>query len=44
MKKEDSEQVNIFTCKDEQEARLKCATIGREVCGVCISSIYASND
>jgi hypothetical protein len=33
---------NIFTCKDEQEAREECAGLGRHVCGTCVSHLYAS--
>lgn len=29
-----------FTCKDENEARLLCAKIGRGVCGDCLSHLY----
>jgi hypothetical protein len=32
---------NIFTCKDENSARLKCAEKGRTVCGICVSHLYA---
>ena len=31
---------NIFVCKDEDEARIKCAEIGRQVCGTCVSHLY----
>jgi hypothetical protein len=41
MDKAESEK-NIFTCKDEDTAREKCAEIGRDVCGVCVSNLYAS--
>jgi hypothetical protein len=31
-----------FSCEtDEKIVRLKCAELGREVCGVCISHMYA---
>ena len=33
---------NVFTCKDENAARLACAKKGRVVCGVCVSSLYAT--
>lgn len=33
---------NKFTCLDESDARNECATIGRSVCGVCVSHLYAS--
>ena len=31
---------NIFSCLDEDEARIECAKIGREVCGTCVSDLY----
>ncbi|QGY47848.1 hypothetical protein GM418_30590 [Maribellus comscasis] len=31
---------NIFTCYSEEDARIKCAKIGRQVCGTCISHLY----
>jgi hypothetical protein len=42
MKKSESEK-NIFACFNEGEARVKCAQIGRDVCGICVSHLY-SND
>lgn len=33
---------NVFACKTEDEARRVCATRGREVCGTCVSSLYAT--
>jgi len=33
---------NIFSCKDEDDARVRCATIGRQVCGTCVSHLYES--
>lgn len=33
---------NIFTCEDEDQARLKIAEIGKQVCGVCTSHLYAN--
>jgi len=33
---------NKFACAAEQEARSKCAEIGRGVCGVCVSSLYTT--
>lgn len=33
---------NKFACENENNARKKCAEIGREVCGICISSLYAN--
>ena len=35
---------NKFACYSEDEARLECARIGREVCGTCVSHLYASYD
>jgi hypothetical protein len=32
---------NQFACKDENVARIKCANIGRAVCGICVSHLYA---
>lgn len=32
----------IFACKTEEEARKKCAEIGREVCGNCVKNLYAT--
>lgn len=31
-----------FTCATEQEARDKCAKIGRSVCGTCVSTLYTT--
>ena len=33
---------NIFSCETEVIARKKCAEIGKEVCGICVSSLYAN--
>ena len=30
-----------FVCKTESIARIKCATLGRQVCGTCVSHLYA---
>lgn len=30
----------IFSCENEDSARKKCAAIGREVCGTCVSDLY----
>lgn len=32
----------VFTCLSEQDARKKCAEIGRSVCGTCVSHLYTS--
>lgn len=34
----------IFECKNEDDARLECAKIGRAVCGTCVSHLYATYD
>ena len=39
---EHSEGGNIFQCEDEQTARERCAKLGRQVCGVCVSTLYAT--
>lgn len=36
----DESKGNLFECKNENEARLKCAQTGRQVCGDCVSSLY----
>lgn len=33
---------NVFTCLNENDARIECAKIGRKVCGVCVSHLYAT--
>lgn len=43
MNKSESIQ-NIFACYDEATARKKCAEIGRTVCGICVSHLYATYD
>lgn len=37
-----SSEGNRFACKTEDEARLECARIGRQVCGTCVSNLYAT--
>lgn len=32
----------IFRCLDEDDARTRCAEVGREVCGICVSQLYAN--
>jgi hypothetical protein len=32
----------IFSCLDEDAARSRCAQEGREVCGICVSHLYAN--
>lgn len=39
MAKADSAK-NIFTCLNENDARIESAKIGRKVCGVCVSHLY----
>ncbi len=31
---------DLFKCMDEDSARIKCAQIGRRVCGTCVSHLY----
>lgn len=40
----DESEATIFRCENENEARRRCAEIGREVCGTCVSNLYADND
>lgn len=35
---------NKFQCCKEDKARAKCAEIGREVCGICVSHLYTTYD
>lgn len=35
---------NVFACLDEDDARMRCAEIGRDVCGICVSHLYESYD
>lgn len=30
----------LFQCEDEVAARIKCAGIGRQMCGTCVSTLY----
>lgn len=32
----------IFACQSEENARKQCAKIGRKVCAICISHLYAN--
>jgi len=34
----------LDTCLDEYSARMKCAELGRKVCGTCVSSLYKTDD
>jgi hypothetical protein len=38
----DENDGNIFTCEYEDQARIKIAKIGEQVCGVCTSHLYAN--
>lgn len=38
----DQNDGNIFTCEDEDQARFRIAEIGKQVCGVCTSHLYAN--
>lgn len=40
MKKLESEGSNLFSCQNENDARQKCAEIGRQVCGLCVSHLH----
>jgi len=31
---------NSFSCKEGAAARLRCANLGRQVCGDCVSLLY----
>jgi len=42
MTKSAAATTNVFTCKDEDDARMACAKKGRTVCGTCVSHLYAS--
>jgi len=33
---------NVFACFDDGNAGLRCAEIGRRVCGTCVSALYAT--
>ena len=43
MEKTESDK-NIFSCESEYDARINCASNGRSVCGICISSLYETYD
>lgn len=32
-----------FACQEEDAARLKCAKVGKRVCGPCVSHLYLSH-
>lgn len=34
----------VRTCLDEDEARQKAASLGKVVCGVCVSHLYTTYD
>lgn len=36
------EAEEIFECLSEQEARDICASLAREVCGICVSNLYSN--
>ena len=38
----DESKANKFSCLTEKEARKECAAIGRKVCGICVSHLYAT--
>ncbi len=33
---------NVFACKNDKDARTKCAESGRKVCGICVSHLYTT--
>jgi len=33
-----------FACRTEKEAFLKCAELGRQVCGNCMKELYSTDD
>lgn len=35
-------QGNVFACLTEGQARTQCAELGRKVCGICVSNLYAT--
>ena len=35
---------NKFACKSEKEIFIKCAELGREVCGNCMKELYGTHD
>lgn len=35
---------NKFACKSEKETFIKCAELGREVCGNCMKELYGTHD
>ena len=39
---EKNKKKNIFECRSEAKARIECASIGRRVCGNCVSHLYTS--
>jgi hypothetical protein len=42
MFKAESEGDNLFTCESEATTRKKCAEIGRNICGTCVSRLYTT--
>lgn len=44
MDKGDAEEKNVFSCQNEDDARMSCAKKGRAVCGTCVSSLYATEN
>jgi len=35
---------NKFACQNEKETFLKCAKLGRQVCGNCMKELYGTHD
>lgn len=42
MEKDDAKAPNDFQCLSRHDARIRAAEIGDEVCGTCVSHLYAS--
>lgn len=34
---------NKFACKEEKEAFIECAKLGKKVCGNCMKELYGTN-
>jgi len=42
-----SENSGLFVCQSENDTRTKCAELankGKNICGVCVSAMYATED
>ncbi|WP_172119009.1 hypothetical protein [Halomonas hibernica] len=41
------ENSGLFVCQNENDTRIKCAEYankGKDICGVCVSAMYATED